>query len=84
MDNSIKRHSANPSLIRVIQFNALKLNAMMGPDIYRADYDLYKDREFFVETKVGVVKRILGKVFYNIGTWNLKTKILFDNGIVNS
>jgi len=84
MDNSIKRQIPNPSLIRVIQFNALKINAMIAPDVYRADYHFYKDREFFVETKVGVVKRILGKMFYNIGTWNLKTKILFDNGIVNS
>lgn len=75
IDINIKAEKQTPSLIRVIQFNALKINPAIAPNVYLADYNYYKDKNFFVDTKIGVVKRLLGKLFFNIGVKSLKSKI---------
>jgi multimeric flavodoxin WrbA len=68
-EKALNQCSSPPSLLRVIQFYALKANAMFGQAVYLADYAYYKDREnYHLDVKVSWWKQLLGRFFYQVST----------------
>jgi multimeric flavodoxin WrbA len=72
--NNPKRLPA-PKLLQVIQFYGLKLNCEFGKEIYKADYEYFNGKSFFIDHKVSPVKRAVGKLVYKMGYNALAGKI---------
>jgi multimeric flavodoxin WrbA len=71
----LKRVVKAPTLLQVIQFYAVKLNAAFAPDIYKADYEYYKDRKYHGDARIGIAKLAAARLFYQIGFRVLESKI---------
>lgn len=78
LKNLSRIKKSSPSLLRVIQFNALKINASTAPDIYKADAAYYKNRIFFNNISIHPLKRALGNLFFKIGCKSLRSKFKID------
>jgi NAD(P)H-dependent FMN reductase len=55
-------HQMAPEFWRIMQFHAMKANALLFPDQYPADYAYYKERSFFTDVRIGAAKRLLGRI----------------------
>jgi len=86
-EKALTTRSISPPLIRVIQFYALKANAMFGRNYYLADYNYYKDKKsYHLDRKVNWWKRLLGSFFFRVSTlWMERNYILLkrDDGSVS-
>jgi multimeric flavodoxin WrbA len=65
----------SPTLIQLIQFYGVKMNCDFGKDIYKADYEYYKNKIFHVEVPMNKFKLLIAKLFYKIGYSFLESKI---------
>jgi multimeric flavodoxin WrbA len=71
----INQKNIKPKVIQIIQFYGLKLNSNFGKSVYKADYEYFKNKDFFIESNIHPIKRIIGKMVYKIGMSSLKKTI---------
>jgi multimeric flavodoxin WrbA len=68
-ENALQERPSQPPLVKIIQFQALKANAMFGRNVYLADHAYYKEKEnYHLDVEVSWWKRLLGKFFYRMST----------------
>ncbi len=54
-------------LIKYLQFQALKLNSVFGEDVYGADREFFRNREYYFPVKINWFLRWYGNLFFKIG-----------------
>jgi multimeric flavodoxin WrbA len=74
-DNSVKE---KPSFIKYLQFQALKLNSVFGKEVYKADHEYYKNKEYYFPARLNIIYKLYGKLFYKIGFKSLSVQFKND------
>jgi multimeric flavodoxin WrbA len=62
--------------IKFLQFQSLKLNSVFGKDVYKADYEYYKDKEYYFPTKINRFYQLYRKLFNKIGLKSLSLQFI--------
>jgi multimeric flavodoxin WrbA len=76
LDKRLKRKTTkNPTLIQLIQFYGLKMNAIYGKQVYKADYEYFKNKKYHIDVKINPIKLGIAKLFYKLGYTVLESKI---------
>lgn len=78
MNNDIQE---KVQLIKFLQFQSLKLNSVFGKEVYKADHEYYKDKEYYFSTKINGFYQLYGKLFNKIGFKSLSVQFINDKNI---
>ena len=80
-ENMDKDQQEKVRLIKFLQFQALKLNSVFGKEVYTADHEYYKNKEYFFPAKINGFYRLYGKLFNKIGLKSLSVQYINDKNI---
>jgi multimeric flavodoxin WrbA len=64
--------------IKFLQFQTLKLNSVFGKDVYKADHEYYKNKEYYFPARLNMIYKLYGKLFYKIGFKSLSVQFKND------
>jgi multimeric flavodoxin WrbA len=60
--------------IKFLQFQTLKLNSDFGRDVYKADYEYYRNKEYYFPTKINRFYKFYGKLVNKVGLKSLSAQ----------
>jgi multimeric flavodoxin WrbA len=75
-ENRDKDQPEKVELIKYLQFQALKLNSVFGKEVYLADNEYYKNKEYYFPARISGFYRFYGRLFNKIGLKSLRSQFV--------
>lgn len=65
--NIKENKQVSPSLVQIIQFRMMKINAIESKQYFPADYEFYKDKiDYYIKTPINFFKNMLAKILEKV------------------